>query len=173
MNDIFREVDEDLRREQYKAIWSKYGIYIVVVAVLIVVATGGYRGWQYWQARQAAASGDRFVAALKMADDGKKQEAIAALGELAASGHGAYPYFANMRAAAMKTVDGDEFEAAQMRLAFAPVARHAGRVVDESKPPADEPVEQRGLADIRPSDDRNFREACAARAGGHGRVSGG
>ena len=112
MSDIFREVDEDLRREQYKAIWTRYGNYIIVVAVLIVVATGGYRGWQYWQARQAAASGDRFVAALKMADDGKKQEAIVALDELAANGHGAYPYFANMRAAALKTADGDAASAA-------------------------------------------------------------
>jgi len=112
MSDIFREVDEDLRREQYKAIWKKYGNYIVAVAVLIVVATGGYRGWQYWQARQAAESGDRYVAALKMIDDGKKAEAIAALDELAARGHGAYPYFANMRAAALKTADGDAAGAA-------------------------------------------------------------
>jgi hypothetical protein len=107
MSDIFREVDEDLRREQYKAIWKKYGNYIVAVAVLIVVATGGYRGWQYWQARQAAESGDRYVAALQMADEGKKAEAIASLDELARGGHGAYPYFAALRAAALKTADGD------------------------------------------------------------------
>jgi hypothetical protein len=107
MSDIFREVDEDLRRERYKAIWKKYGNYIVAVAVLIVVATAGYRGWEYWQARRAAESGDRFVAALRLAEDGKKTEALAALDELAAGGHGAYPYFANMRAAALRTAEGD------------------------------------------------------------------
>ena len=112
MSDIFREVDEDLRREQYKAIWKKYGNYIIAVAVLIVVATGGYRGWQYWQARQAAATGDRFVVALKLAEDGKAAEAAAALDAIAADGSGAYPYFAHMRAAALKTAEGDAAGAA-------------------------------------------------------------
>lgn len=134
MSDIFREVDEDLRREQYKAIWKKYGNYIIAVAVLIVVATGGYRGWQYWQARQAAESGDRYVAALKMADEGKKEEAIAALDELAAWGHGAYPYFANMRAAALKTAEGDaagaaaEFDKVAANRAAPPLLRDVARL---------------------------------------------
>jgi len=107
MSDIFREVDEDLRREQYKAIWTRYGNYIIAVAVLIVLAAGGYRGLEWWQARQAEQSGDKFVAALTMADEGKKAEAVAALDELARGGTGAYPYFARMRDAAIKTADGD------------------------------------------------------------------
>jgi hypothetical protein len=107
MSDIFREVDEDLRREQYKAIWNKYGNYIVAIAVLIVVAAGGYRGWEYWQNRQAEQSGDKFIVALTQADEGKKAEATATLDELARGGTGAYPYFARMREAAMKTADGD------------------------------------------------------------------
>ena len=107
MTDIFREVDEDLRRERYKAIWSRYGNYIIAVALLIVLAAGGYRAWEYWQNRQAEQSGDKFVVALTQADDGKKAEATATLDELARGGSGAYPYFARMREAAMKTADGD------------------------------------------------------------------
>ena len=38
-------------------------------------------------------------------------------------------------------------------VALAPVARHAGLVVDQRQPPADEPVEQRRLADVGPADD--------------------
>ncbi len=107
MSDIFREVDEDLRREQYKAIWNKYGNLIIAVAILIVVAAGGYRGWEYWQNRQAEQSGDKFIVALTQADEGKKAEATATLDELARGGTGAYPYFARMREAAMKIADGD------------------------------------------------------------------
>ncbi len=45
MSDIFREVDEDLRREQFKRLWDRFGTYVIGLAVLIVVVTAGYRGW--------------------------------------------------------------------------------------------------------------------------------
>ena len=28
MSDIFREVDEDLRREQFKRLWDRFGAYV-------------------------------------------------------------------------------------------------------------------------------------------------
>ena len=52
-------------------------------------------------------------------------------------------------------VDGGEAEAAEPRVALAPVAGDARQVVDQRQPAADEPVEQRRLADIRPADDGN------------------
>ena len=52
-------------------------------------------------------------------------------------------------------VDDPEFEAEQGRLALAPVAGHAGPVVDQRQLPADQPVEQGRLADIGPADDRD------------------
>ena len=36
MSDIFREVDEDLRHEQYKRLWDRFGPYVIGLAVLIV-----------------------------------------------------------------------------------------------------------------------------------------
>ncbi len=50
-------------------------------------------------------------------------------------------------------IDHREGEIAEARLPFAAVARHARPVVDQRKPLADQPVEQRRLADIRPPDD--------------------
>src|SRR5262249_60535309 len=94
MTDIFREVDEDLRREQLKKLWDRYGSYVLGVAILIVIATAGYRFWQYWQDSQAQASGDRFVAALKLADTGKHSDAISALTDLSRNGSGDYPVLA-------------------------------------------------------------------------------
>ncbi len=107
MSDIFREVDEDIRNERFKRLWDRFGIYVIGVAVLIVVVTGGYRGWQYWQNSQAAATGDRFVAAINLADDGKHDEAIAALDEIAKDGSGAYPALASFRIASEKAAAGD------------------------------------------------------------------
>ena len=44
MSDIFREVDEDLRREQYKKLWERFGSYVIGLAVLIVVVDRRLRG---------------------------------------------------------------------------------------------------------------------------------
>ena len=56
-------------------------------------------------------------------------------------------------------VDGGELEVAEPRLALAPVAGDARAVVDQRQPPADQPVEQRRLADIRPADDGDAERA--------------
>ncbi len=108
MADIFREVDEDLRREQVRKLWDRFGPYVIGVAVLIVVATAGYRGWEYWKLRQAQATGDRFVAALRLADQDQHDEAITALQAIEKSGSGAYPVLASFRIAAEKAAAGDD-----------------------------------------------------------------
>ena len=107
MTDIFREVDEDLRREHLKKLWDRYGSYVIGLAILIVVATAGYRFWQYWQESQAQASGDRFVAALKLADQGEHGQAVTALADLTRSGSGDYPVLAGFRIAGEKAAAND------------------------------------------------------------------
>jgi hypothetical protein len=107
MSDIFREVDEDIRREQMKRLWDRFAPYIIGMAVLIVVATAGYRGWEYWQNHQAQATGDRFTAAMNLSTEGKHEEAIAAFEAIARDGGGGYPVLARMRIAAEKAASGD------------------------------------------------------------------
>jgi hypothetical protein len=107
MSDIFREVDEDLRHDQYKRLWDRFGPYVIGLAVLIVAVTAGWRLWEYWQLRSAEATGDRFVAALALADKGKREEAIAALDQIAADGSGRYPVLAEFRIASEKAAAGD------------------------------------------------------------------
>ena len=105
MSDVFKEVDEDLRREQLKSIWDRFGAYIIGAAVLIVVATAGYRLWEYWQDRRAEQQGDRFVAAMTAATEGRTNEAISAFEAIGAEG-GAYGVLARMQAAIAKSQSG-------------------------------------------------------------------
>lgn len=107
MSDIFREIDEDIRQDRLKKLWDRFGPYVIGLAVLIVVVTAGYRGWQYWQTSQSEATGDQFVAALNLADEGQHDEAIVALTEIANSGSGGYPVLAAFRIAAEKASTGD------------------------------------------------------------------
>ena len=46
MSDIFREVEEDVRRERLEKLWKAYGNYAIAGLVLLFAGIGG---WQFWQ----------------------------------------------------------------------------------------------------------------------------
>jgi hypothetical protein len=100
LSDIFHEVDEEVRRERLKKLWDRYGIVLIVAAVLFIAAVAGWRYYQHWQAGKAAESGAAFDQAITLADEGKHQEAQAALGKIAGTGTPAYRALARLRAAA-------------------------------------------------------------------------
>ena len=49
MSDIFREVDEEVRRERLKQLWERHSNLIVAVALLIVLGVAGWRGYDWWE----------------------------------------------------------------------------------------------------------------------------
>jgi hypothetical protein len=106
-DNFIREVNEEYRQDQAKALFDKYGFWAIGVAIIVIIAVVGWRGYAYWQSKEAAASGDAFSKALILADQGKTDEAIKALDALEKSGHGAYPVLARMRVATALADKGD------------------------------------------------------------------
>lgn len=100
MTDIFNEVDEEVRRERLNKLWQRYGNYLIALCALVVIAVGAWRGYQWWQARQAAQSGAAFQQAVSLAEVGKHQEAEAAFAKLAGDGTAGYRVLARLRQAA-------------------------------------------------------------------------
>jgi hypothetical protein len=98
--DIFQEVDEEIRREQLKKLWERYGNLLVAACVLIIVGVGAWRGYQWWQTKKAGQSGAAFEQALTLAQAGKHKEAEAAFAKIAADGTAGYRVLARLRAAA-------------------------------------------------------------------------
>ena len=100
MADIFHEVDEEVRRERLQRLWERYNILIIAVAVLIVAGIGGWRGYQWWLDKQAAAAGAKFEAAVTLSEAGKHAAAEADFSKLAAGAPAGYRTLARFRAAA-------------------------------------------------------------------------
>ncbi|MGA2893464.1 MAG: tetratricopeptide repeat protein [Xanthobacteraceae bacterium] len=100
MSDIFQEVDEEVRREQLKKLWLRYGNHLVALCILIVVGVGGWRGYQWWEAKKAGEAGTTFEQAVTLAEAGKHQEAEAAFAKLASDGTAGYRVLARLREAA-------------------------------------------------------------------------
>jgi hypothetical protein len=108
---FIREVNDEIRREQAQLLWDRFGPALLALAVLVVLGTAAFVGYRYWDETRANRSGDAFSQALKLADDGKNDEALAALDQLENNGYGAYPLLARMRAATVQADKGD-FKAA-------------------------------------------------------------
>ena len=100
MSELFDEVDEEVRREQLKKLWDKYSLYIIAVAILIVAGVGGWRGYQYLEARKAAEAGDAFNKADDLSEQNKHGEAETAFSDLVAKGPYGYRLLSRFRLAA-------------------------------------------------------------------------
>ena len=99
MSELFDEVDEDVRRDQLKKLWDQYSIYIVAGAFLIIAAVGGWRGYQYLEAKKAAETGAAFEKASELSEQNKHAEAEAAFNDLVAKAPSGYRTLARLRAA--------------------------------------------------------------------------
>jgi hypothetical protein len=100
VSELFDEVDEEVRRDQLKKLWDQYSIYIIAVALLIIAGVGGWRGYQYLEAKKAAEAGAAFDKAVELSEQNKHAEAEAAFNDLAAKAPSGYRMLARLRAAA-------------------------------------------------------------------------
>jgi hypothetical protein len=99
-DDVFREVDEEVRREQLQKLWERYQYLIIGVVLLIVVGVGGWRFYEWQQTRLAAQIGTQFENAMALADEGKHDEAEEIFAQIAVNGTPAYRVLARIRQAA-------------------------------------------------------------------------
>ena len=108
---FFREVSGELRQDRVKAIWTRFGSIILAAVVLVILVTAGVVGWERYTESQANASGDAYLTALKLSEDGKPDEAVTALQAIAAKGYGAYPDLARMSIGSVRAQQGQPKEA--------------------------------------------------------------
>jgi hypothetical protein len=101
MSDIFQEVDEEVRRDKALEFWTKHQNLIFAVGVLIVLATAGYRFYEYRRLQASEAAGAAFQQALDLDRDGKADDARAALAKVAGDAPGGYRALARFAEAAL------------------------------------------------------------------------
>ena len=105
---LFREVDEEVRQEQFKKLWARYGNLIMALCVLVIAGVAGFQGWKYWQARQADAAGESFFSAVQLAGSGKSDEALK---QFEAVNHSGYSVLGKLREAGILAAKGQAAEA--------------------------------------------------------------
>jgi hypothetical protein len=99
MSDIFREVDEEVRRSKAEAFWGRYGFLVIGACALLVMGVAGYRFYDFQKQKAAAEAGAKFETALQLIQTGKLSEGETALNEIAAGNSGIYQTLAKFRSA--------------------------------------------------------------------------
>jgi hypothetical protein len=105
---FYREVDEQLRKEQLSGWWRRYGIAVIAAAILVLAAIGGAIWWQEQKQRQAGERGERLVQIFKDIQAGRTQGLDARLDTLANEGSPGYRAAALLTKADLAVQNGNE-----------------------------------------------------------------
>lgn len=108
MSDVFQEVQEEYRRQQFEQLWKKYRVPIIAGASAVILAVAGYQGWSYWRSSEIERSSRELEAVgTLLSSAGGEKEAADRLAKLVAGGAGGYPIVAKFQEAALRAQQGD------------------------------------------------------------------
>lgn len=111
MSDIFREIEEELRRDNLLKLWQRYGKYIIAGVVAVLVLAGLVVAWRQYEASQRQAQAARYSAALALVQAGKDAEAAKLFDDLTHQ-KGGYGLLAAFEQARLLAKGGDHKGAA-------------------------------------------------------------
>lgn len=88
MSDIFREVEEDVRRDRLEKLWKAYGTYGIAALVLLFAGIGGWQFWQRHELQERQKFADSFIAAQRVTNPQTAASTFADLARTAPKGYG-------------------------------------------------------------------------------------
>jgi len=108
VTDIFREVEEDVRRERIQKLWKAYGNYAIAALVLLFASIGGWQLWQRHEQEERAKVAAAFIAAQRISNP---QAAASAFVDVARTAPRGYATVARLAEAAAMFASGQQSSA--------------------------------------------------------------
>lgn len=108
-DNIFREVDEELRSERMRKLWRRFAPYVIGAAIGVVLIVAVNEGWSWYQNSNSSRASDQYFAALDLVEKGDAAGGQAALDAIVASG-GGYGTLARFKEAALLAKNGKPTE---------------------------------------------------------------
>ncbi|MGN0905255.1 MAG: tetratricopeptide repeat protein [Alphaproteobacteria bacterium] len=110
-SEILREVAAEMKEEQLKAFWKKYGTFFVVLIVVALVCAGGFEFHRHYTEKRAAAEAAELQSALTLAQDGENRAAADAFRKLRDESTSGYRYLAALHYVRQMLQNNDYAEA--------------------------------------------------------------
>ncbi|HEY5347754.1 MAG TPA: tetratricopeptide repeat protein [Rhizomicrobium sp.] len=127
MSDIFREVEEDVRRERLEKFWKDNGDYVLTGVAILLLAIAGYVFWNKYEAGQRAKAAAQFSAAQQITDPARAAIAYARIASSAPKG---YAQLAAMEEADALFVSGNRAKAIDI---YKSIAKNGGPLADAAR----------------------------------------
>ena len=100
-DNLFKEIDEDLRQQKYADLWKKYGKFVIGAAVALVVGVASLKGWEAYDLNRKSEDSKLLSSALKSIANDKPDTAAGILAKLATEGSSGYAVLARFNQAAV------------------------------------------------------------------------
>lgn len=110
LTDAFiQEVSEDVKNDNFKALWDRYGLFVIIFVALAVIAAVSFEKIRSWKLEQNQMQTENYMAAAQLQKD--PENTIAALQKINEAGHGIFGDFARLQIANVQFVEEKNDEA--------------------------------------------------------------
>lgn len=96
---FIQEVDEDLKKDNLKKIWDKYGLYIIIAVVLILTSAVSFETFKVMHEKRNQTWSDKYALALNMQLQGRYDDSLKMLNDLVNHKHDVYSDLAKVQIA--------------------------------------------------------------------------
>lgn len=114
MDDIFKEVDEELREERLTKIWKRIGPYVIGILSGAIIITSAVIGYREYDETQRQNWGVQFAEAMNLSEEGNWQESIDLFETLTEKTNLGYKTLSLFQAASLYAKNGNKEKALEI-----------------------------------------------------------
>ena len=114
MDDIFKEVDEELREERLTKIWKRIGPYVVGILSGAIIITSAVIGYREYDETQRQNWGVQFAEAMNLSEEGNWQESLDLFDTLTEKTNLGYKTLSLFQAASLYARNGNKEKALEI-----------------------------------------------------------
>ena len=114
MDDIFKEVDEELREERLTKIWKRIGPYVVGILSGAIIITSAVIGYREYDETQRQNWGVQFAEAMNLSEEGNWQESLDLFETLTEKTNLGYKTLSLFQAASLYASNGNKEKALEI-----------------------------------------------------------
>lgn len=94
---FIKEVNEDLKNEEFKKIWDKYGLYIIILVVIALTAAVSFETIKSWYAKRMQTWSDTYAYAVSMHSQERYDDSLESLNYIIDKDYGIFTELAQMQ----------------------------------------------------------------------------
>jgi len=108
---FFKEVSADVHNDNMKKLWDTYGLQIIIAIAAILTVADSFETFKAWRTKRAESWSDTYAVALALQNQGRFDESMKILKQIAETNHGIYGDIAQIQTSNILFEQGKNDEA--------------------------------------------------------------